>query len=165
MVLLCCALEARADAAKVASTFTIGQRADNFFLETHPKLAPLNTPTDGVFIAGCCQGPKDIPDTVAQASAAASKALSLISRGQVLVEAAIAHVDEERCLGCGQCEEICTFHAPKVISKNGRMVSSVNETLCKGCGACAVVCPSGAMSIRHYKPEQVLSMVEAFTEV
>ena len=164
MVLLCCALEARADAAKVASTFTIGQRADNFFLETHPKLAPVNTPTDGVFIAGCCQGPKDIPDTVAQASAAASKALSLISRGQVLVEAAIAHVDEERCLGCGQCEEICTFHAPKIVSKNGRMISEVNEAICKGCGACAVVCPSGAMSIRHYKPEQVLSMVEAFTE-
>jgi len=165
MVLLCSALEPRSDAAKVASLFTIGQRADGFFLETHPKLAPVNTPTDGVFIAGCCQGPRDIPDTVAQASAAAAKALSLISKGKVTVEAAIAQVDETFCQGCGQCEEICTFHAPKVISKNGVMVSTVNEALCKGCGACAVICPTGAMSIRHFTRQQILSMVEALTEV
>ena len=164
MVILCCALEARSDADQVASLFTLNRRADGFLLETHPKLAPVNTPTDGVFIAGCCVGPRDIPDTVAQGSAAASKALSLISKGKVTLEAAIAHVDETLCLGCGRCEEICTFHAPKVISKDGTMVSSVNESLCKGCGACAVVCPTGAMSVRHYKPEQVLSMVEAFTE-
>ena len=165
MVILCCALEARSDADQVASLFTLNRRADGFLLETHPKLAPVDTPTDGVFIAGCCVGPRDIPDTVAQGSAAASKALSLISKGKVTLEAAIAHVDETLCLGCGRCEEICTFHAPKVVSKDGRMVSEVNEAICKGCGACAVVCPSGAMSIRHYKREQVLSMVEAFTEV
>ena len=164
MVILCAAIEPRADAADVASRFTLSQRADGFFLETHPKLAPVNTPTDGIFIAGCCQAPKDIPDTVAQASGAAAKALSLISRGKVAVEVAIACVDEERCLGCGQCEEICTFHAARVVLKDGKMVSEVTGTLCKGCGTCAVVCPSGAMSIRHYKREQVLSMVEAFTE-
>ncbi len=164
MVILCAALQARSDTAEVASCFTIGQRADGFFLETHPKLAPVNTPTDGVFIAGCCAGPKDIPDTVAQASAAAAKALSLISKGKITLESAIASVDETRCIGCGRCEEICTFHAPKVISKNGVMVSEVNETLCKGCGACAVVCSTGAMSIRHYKPEQILSQVGALME-
>ena len=165
MVILCAALQSRSDAADVASRFTIGQRADGFFLETHPKLAPVNTPTDGVFIAGCCAGPKDIPDTVAQASAAASKALSLISKGKVTTEAAIAHVDETICHGCGRCEETCTFHAPKVISKNGTLVSSVNEALCKGCGACAVVCPTGAMSIWHFSEQQIDSLVDGLLEV
>ena len=165
MVILCAALEARADADKVASLFTLNRRADGFFLERHVKLDPVATPTDGVFIAGCCEGPRDIPDTVAQAEATAAKALSLISKGTITLEAAIADVDETRCQGCGRCEEICTFHAPKVISKNGLMVSELNEILCKGCGACAVVCPTGAMSIRHYKPEQILSQVGALTEV
>jgi heterodisulfide reductase subunit A len=165
MVILCAALEARSDAEKVASTFTLNRRADGFFLERHVKLDPVATPTDGVFIAGCCESPKDIPDTVAQASAAAAKALSLISKGKITLESAIASVDEARCLGCGRCEEICTFHAPKVISKNGVMVSEVNETLCKGCGACAVACPTGAMSIRHFTPEQILAQVGALTEV
>jgi heterodisulfide reductase subunit A len=165
MVILCCAIEPRADAGDMARRFTIGQREDGFFLETHPKLAPINTPTDGVFIAGCCQGPRDIPDTVAQGSAAAAKALALISRGKVIMEAAIATVNENLCRGCGECEKICTFHAPKVISKNGVMVSVVNESLCKGCGACAVRCPSGAMSIRHFTPRQILSMIRALTEV
>lgn len=165
MVILCAAVEARSDAADVASLFTISRRADGFFLETHPKLAPVDTPTDGVYLAGCCQGPRDIPDTVAQASAAASKCLSLISKGKVRVEPAIANVDENLCQGCGQCEEICDFHAPKVISKNGVMVSTVNETLCKGCGACAVACPSGAMSIKHFTRQQILNMVDALTGV
>jgi heterodisulfide reductase subunit A len=164
MVILNPAMTPCKDAEKVASIFNLSQRGDGFFLETHMKLAPVETPTSGVFIAGCCAGPKDIPDTVAQASAAAGKCLSLISKGRVPIDAAIAHVDETRCQGCGQCEETCTFSAPKVISKNGVMVSEVNEALCKGCGACAVVCPTGAISIRHYHKYQVLSMIEAFTE-
>lgn len=165
MVILCAALQARSDASEVASCFTIGQRGDNFFLETHPKLAPVNTATDGVFIAGCCEGPKDIPDTVAQASAAASKALSLISKGKVTTEAAVSHVDETICHGCGRCEEVCTFHAPTIISKNGGLVSSINEALCKGCGACAVVCPTGAVSIRHFNMQEIESLVDGLLEV
>ena len=164
MVILCAALEARSDAAAVASLFSIGQKADNFFLETHPKMAPVSTPTEGVFIAGCCAGPKDIPDTVAQASAAASKALSLISKGTVTTEAAVSHVDETICHGCGRCEEVCTFHAPTIIRKNGTLVSSVNEALCKGCGACAVVCPTGAISIRHFTTKQVESLIDGLLE-
>jgi len=164
MVILCTALEARSDAEQVAKTFVINQRADGFFLERHVKLDPVATPTDGVFIAGCCEGPKDIPDTVAQASAAASKVLSLISRGRITLESAIATIDETRCLGCGRCEEICTFHAPKVVTKNGVMVSEVNEALCKGCGVCAVACPTGAMSIKHFTRQQVTSMVDALME-
>jgi len=165
MVILCAALQPRSDAADVAALFTIGQRGDGFFLETHPKLAPVNTPTDGVFIAGCCEAPRDVPDTVAQASAAAAKALSLISRGKVTTEAAVSYVDESICHGCGRCEEICTFHAPSIIGKDGRLVSNVNEALCKGCGACAVVCPTGAISIRHFNMQEIDSLVEGLLEV
>jgi len=165
MVILCAALQPRSDAADVATLFTIGQRGDGFFLETHPKLAPVNTPTDGVFIAGCCEAPRDVPDTVAQASAAASKALSLISKGTVTTEAAVSYVDESICHGCGRCEEICTFHAPSIIRKDGRLVSNVNEALCKGCGACAVVCPTGAISIRHFNMQEIDSLVDGLLEV
>jgi len=165
MVILCPALEPRFDAEDVAKLFTITRRADGFFLEKHVKLDPVATATDGVFIAGCCEGPKDIPDTVAQASAAAAKALSVISRGRIVIEPIIAWVNETLCHGCGRCEEICDFHAPKVISKNGVRVSSVDEALCKGCGACTVVCPTGAISVRHFTQEQISSMVEALLEV
>jgi len=165
MVILCPALEARSDAEDVAKLFTINRRADGFFMEKHVKLDPVATATDGVFIAGCCEGPKDIPDTVAQASAAAAKALSVISKGRIVIEPTIAQVNEALCQACGRCEEICDFHAPKIISKDGIRVSSVDAALCKGCGACAVVCPTGAMSIRHSTREQINSMVEALLEV
>jgi heterodisulfide reductase subunit A len=118
---------------------------------------------DGIFIAGCCQSPKDITDTVAQGRAAAAGALELIDKGTVTIEAAIAHVDETLCHGCGICEETCEFHAPKVIFKDGRLISTVNETLCKGCGACAVACPVGAMSTRHFTHNEILTMIEALT--
>jgi len=164
MVILCSALEARSDADNVARLFNLNRRADGFFLERHVKLDPVATPTDGVFIAGCCEGPRDIPDTVAQAEATAAKALSLISKGTITLEAAISSVDEAICHGCGRCEEICTFHAPKVTAKNGTLVSSINETLCKGCGACAVVCPTGAISIKHFTKDEILAQVAALTE-
>jgi heterodisulfide reductase subunit A len=165
MVILCPALEPRSDAENVARLFAINRRADGFLMEKHVKLDPVATATEGVFIAGCCEGPKDIPDTVAQASAAAAKALSAISRGRIIIEPIIAHVDEALCQSCGRCEEICDFHAPKIISKDGVRVSSVDAALCKGCGACAIVCPTGAMSVSHFTREQINSMVEALLEV
>jgi len=165
MVILCSALEARSDADKVARLFNINRRADGFLMEKHVKLDPVATATDGVFIAGCCEGPKDIPDTVAQASAAAAKALSVISRGRIMIEPVIAHVNEALCQACGRCEEICDFHAPKIISRDGVRVSSVDAALCKGCGACGVVCPTGAMSVSHFTRGQINSMVEALLEV
>ncbi len=165
MVILCSGLEARSDAEDIAKLFAINRRADGFFLEKHVKLDPVATATDGVFIAGCCEGPKDIPDTVAQASAAAGKALSVISRGRVVIEPTIAHVNEILCQACGRCEEICDFHAPRVISKDGVRVSSVDGALCKGCGACAVVCPTGAMSVSHFTRKQINALVEALLEV
>ncbi|MFO7712252.1 MAG: 2Fe-2S iron-sulfur cluster-binding protein [Dehalococcoidia bacterium] len=164
MVVLCSALEARSDAEDVAKLLTINRRADGFFLERHVKLDPVATPSDGVFICGCCEAPRDIPDTVAQAEATAGKALSLISKGTVTLEAAISTVDESICHGCGRCEEICTFSAPKVVEKDGKLVSSINEALCKGCGSCAVVCPTGAVSIRHFTQDEILAQVAALTE-
>jgi heterodisulfide reductase subunit A2 len=164
MVVLCSALEARSDAENVARLFNLNRRADGFFLERHVKLDPVATPTDGIFIAGCCEAPRDIPDTVAQAEATAAKALSLISKGTVTLEAAVSTVDESICHGCGRCEEVCTFSAPKVTSKDGNLVSSINEALCKGCGSCAVVCPTGAISIRHFTKDEILAQVAALTE-
>jgi heterodisulfide reductase subunit A len=165
MVVLLTALEPRSDAADVARKFVINRRGDGFFLERHVKLDPVATPSEGILIAGCCQGPKDIPDTVAQASAAAARALAMISRGRVTLEAAVSHVDEELCIGCGRCEEVCPFHAPAV-GDHGRPlpVSRINEALCKGCGACAVACPTGAVSVRHFRQEQVTAMIDALAE-
>ncbi|OIP27914.1 MAG: disulfide reductase, partial [Dehalococcoidia bacterium CG2_30_46_9] len=165
MVILCPAMVPRSDAAEIARKFSITQKATGFFLERHPKLEPQATAMDGIFVAGCCQFPKDIPDSVAQGRAAAAGALELIDRGKVTIEAAIAHVDEILCHGCGICEETCEFNAPKVMSKNGRMVSAVNETLCKGCGACAVACPTGAMSIKHFTHDEIFTMVRALAGI
>ncbi|MBE0430635.1 MAG: CoB--CoM heterodisulfide reductase iron-sulfur subunit A family protein [Dehalococcoidia bacterium] len=164
MVILCSALQPRADAENVGKILNINRRADGFFLERHVKLDPVATPTDGIFIAGCCEAPRDIPDTVAQAEATAAKALSLISRGTVTLEAAISTVDESICHGCGRCEEVCPFSAPSIVSKNGVMVSEINEALCKGCGACAVICPTGAVTIKHFTQDEILAQVDALTE-
>ena len=161
MVVLCNALQARSDAEDVAKLFSISRRADGFFMERHVKLDPIATLTDGVFIAGCCQSPKDIPDTVAQAKGAASEVLSLLARGKVEIEPIIAYVDEEVCSGCGLCVEMCPYGALAVISPEG--IVELNRVLCKGCGACAGVCPSGAIILSHFTPRQILDQVEAFT--
>jgi len=161
MVILCTALQARADAEKVAKLLSIGRRADGFFMERHVKLDPIATLTDGIFVAGCCQSPKDIPDTVAQAKGAASEVLSLLAQGKVEIEPIIAFVDEEVCSGCGLCEKMCPYGALSLNSLE--RVMTVNRVLCKGCGACAGTCPSGAILLSHFTPRQVLDEVEALT--
>lgn len=158
MVILSVGLEPRPDADKVARLFNISRSADGFFLEKHPKLDPVATMTDGIFIAGCCQGPKDIPDTVAQASAAAAEALVVISKGKVEIEAATAIVDEKICTGCQACLRICPYSAISYDEKRG--VCRVNEALCKGCGACVASCPSDAISLNHYTNEQIVAQME-----
>ncbi len=158
MVILSVGLEPRPDADKVARLFNISRSADGFFLEKHPKLDPVATMTDGIFIAGCCQGPKDIPDTVAQASAAAAEALVVISKGKVEIEAATAIVDEKICTGCQACLRICPYSAISYDEKKG--VCRVNEALCKGCGACVATCPSDAISLNHYTNEQIVAQME-----
>ena len=165
LVVLATGLVPRKDADQVMRLFTLSPDLDGFFLERHIKLDPIATPTDGVFIAGCCQGPKDIPDTVAQASAAAAKVLALISKGRVTLEAATATVNEPLCHGCGRCEEQCQFHAAKVHRNElGLLTATINEALCKGCGVCAVACPTGAIVTKHFTQQELLSMVDALVE-
>ena len=158
MVVLCTAMEARADAAEVARKFGISVGSDGFFLEEHPKLEPVSTPTAGVFLAGACQGAKDIPDTVAQAKGAASEALALSARGQVEVAPMISGIDPDLCIGCQVCIELCPYSAIAFDENHG--VSVVNEAMCKGCGSCAAYCPSGAAEIRHFTDEQVFAEIE-----
>ena len=158
MVVLCSGLEAHGDAQDVAHTFNISIGKDHFFTEKHPKLDPVATMTDGIFIAGCCQGPKDIPDTVAQASAAAARVLALISKGKVEIEADTAFIDEARCSGCRVCNLLCPYNAISFIEKD--KVSRINEALCKGCGTCVAGCPSGAITHRHFTNEQINAELE-----
>jgi len=159
LVVLAVGMESRSDAAHLSTLFKLPRSADGFFLELHPKLRPVDTAVDGVFLAGCCQGPKDIPDTVAQAKAAASSALIPLLRGTVPVESATAVVDEEWCAGCGMCVEVCPYGAPAL--QPLWSVSRINAVLCKGCGACAVTCPSKAIRLQHFTTEQVLAQVDA----
>ena len=158
MVILSTALEPRRDAEAVSRLFNISRSADGFFLEKHPKLDPVATTTDGIFIAGCAQGPKDIPDTVAQASAAAAEVLAMISQGKVTIEAATAIVDSRICSGCQVCRLVCPFSA--VSFDEEKEVCQVNEALCKGCGACVGGCPCDAVSLSHSTNEQIVAQME-----
>jgi len=158
MVILSCALEPGADVEQLARIFSLSRKADGFFLEKHPKLDPVATMTDGVFVVGCCQSPKDIPDTVAQASAAAARALAMISKGKVEIEAATAVIDEELCSGCRICNELCPYKA--ISFDEEKKISSVNEAMCKGCGVCVAACPSGAITGRHFTTEQIMAEIE-----
>jgi len=158
MVILSCALEPQPDAGAVARLFNISRSSDGFFLEKHPKLDPVATMTDGIFVTGCCQGPKDIPDTVAQASAAAAEVLAMISKGKVEIEAATAVVDERICSGCQACLMMCPYSA--ISFDEEKEVCRVNEALCKGCGACVGGCPSDAISLSHFTNEQILAEME-----
>ncbi|OIP26198.1 MAG: hypothetical protein AUK00_05020 [Dehalococcoidia bacterium CG2_30_46_9] len=158
MVVLCTAIEAQQDVEKVARTFSISRKADGFFLERHPKMDPVATMTDGIYIAGCCQGPKDIPDTVSQASAAAAQVLVLITKGKVELEANTAVIDEAHCSGCLTCNLLCPYSAITFDEK--KKVSSINEALCKGCGVCVAACPSGAITGRHFTTQQIMAEIE-----
>ncbi len=162
LVVLAVGMEPRSDTAALSSLLKLPRSADGFFMECHPKLRPVDTVVDGVFLAGCCQGPKDIPDTIAQAKAAASSALIPLIRGAVQVEAATAVVDVEECAGCGTCVEVCPYGAPALDPYLN--VSVVNAVLCKGCGACASACPSKAIHLQRFTPGQILAQVEALVE-
>jgi len=158
MVVLGTGLAARYDTERVAQVFGISQSADRFFMEAHPKLRPVSTNVDGIFLAGCCQGPKDIPDTVAQASAAAAEAISLSAQGEIEVEPITATIDPDLCAGCKLCIEDCSYSALDFLEAKG--ISMVNEALCKGCGACTAICPSKAARQNHFTQGQVLAEVE-----
>ncbi len=157
LVVLANAIVPGKDAGELAKILKISRSGDGFFLEAHPKLRPLDTFTDGIFIAGCCQSPKDIPDSVAQAVGAAIRASIPLIRGEVEVEPLVASVNENICVGCGTCEAICPFDALSLEAG----VMHVNEVVCKGCGSCGSACPSGAISMRHFKDEQIYAQIEA----
>ncbi len=143
MVVLCNAIEPRNDADTIRRILAISKSPDGFFLERHPKLDPTSTMSDGIYIAGCAQGPKDIPDTVAQAGSAAARILSFISKGEVEIDPVRAWIDETYCSGCRICNNLCPYTAIDFIEE--KKVSRVNDVLCKGCGTCVAACPASAI--------------------
>ncbi len=159
MVILSVGLEPRKDAQQVAHTFKISRSKDGFFLEKHPKLAPVSTAGDGLFIAGSCQGPKDIPDSVAQGAAAAANVLSLIDRKEVELEPTIAVINPESCSGCRICVGLCPYGAIDFEEKENRAM--ITTALCKGCGVCVAACPSAAIEQQNYTNRQLMAEVEA----
>jgi heterodisulfide reductase subunit A len=159
MVILSVGLEPRKDAAQIAHTFRTSRSKDGFFLEKHPKLAPVSTASDGLFIAGSCQSPKDIPDSVAQGAAAAANVLSLIDRKEVELEPTIAVINEESCSGCRICIGLCPYGAIDFDDKANRAV--ITTALCKGCGVCVAACPSAAIEQQNYTNRQLMAEVEA----
>jgi heterodisulfide reductase subunit A len=159
MVVLSTGLEPQSDAAAVASLFGISRSPDGFFAEAHPKLRPVETNTDGVFLAGCAQGPRDVPDTVAHAGAAASMALALLDKGEVTISPTIAKVDEKLCSACKTCLSICPYTA--ITFDVEANVAKINDALCRGCGTCVAACPAGAIQGRHFTDEQIHAQIEA----
>ena len=158
MVILSVALEPRGDIKEVTRLFSLCRSGDGFFLERHPKLAPVASRSDGLFIAGACQGPKDIPDSVAQGGAAAAGALSLIDRGEVMIEPTIAFIDEELCGGCKTCISVCPYKAIQFDEE--KKVSRVEEAVCKGCGICVAACPAGAATQMGFTNRQIEAEIE-----
>jgi heterodisulfide reductase subunit A len=158
MVILCTAMEPRPDSTEVARVFGISQGQDGFFLEEHPKLGPVSTATDGVFLAGTCQGPKDIPDAVSHASGGAAQAIALAARGKVSISPTTSWIDPDVCIGCRVCINLCPYSAIEFDER--RRVSVINEAMCKGCGSCAGYCPSGAAQVKHFNQTQIFNEID-----
>jgi heterodisulfide reductase subunit A len=163
MVILCNAIEPQRDAERVARLFGLSRSPDGFFLERHPKLDPVATSSDGLFVAGCAQGPKDIPDTVAQASAAAARMLATIAKGVVEIDPVRAEINEEYCSGCRVCNALCPYEAIEYLED--RKVSRVNSALCKGCGTCVAACPAGAITGYGFSDSQLQAELEGLLTV
>ncbi len=158
LVILMTAMEARDDAKDIAHAVGISMCGNEFYIERHPKLDPVATTTDGVYIVGCCQGPKDITESITQALAASSRVLGSIAVGQVEVEVTTAKVNEDLCCGCQTCISVCPYTA--ISFDEEKNVSVVNEVLCKGCGTCGSTCPTGAIRCSHYTDQQIMSQIE-----
>jgi heterodisulfide reductase subunit A len=158
MIVLAVGMEPQADAQEVRRLFNMSCGTEGWFLEKHPKLAPVSTFTDGVFIAGCCQGPKDIPDSIAQAGAAAAEAMALIDKGYIEQEPNTAYIVEADCSGCKSCVPLCPYTA--ISFDDARQKAQINEALCKGCGTCVAACPSGSIRQNLFEDEQIFSEIE-----
>jgi heterodisulfide reductase subunit A len=158
MVILSAGLEPRQDAKEVAKLFGIACSADGWYIERHPKLDPVATMTEGIYIAGCVQGPKDIPASVVQGAAAAARVVGKIQQKEIALEPIRATVDMDKCSGCRICNNLCPFSA--ILFHEDKMVSEVNPALCQGCGTCVAACPAGAISGTVFSNEQILSQIE-----
>ena len=170
LVVLAAAIEPDKSARPLATQLTASMDTNDFFTEAHPKLRPVESPTAGVFLSGTCQGPKDIPETVSQASAAAAKVIGLLAKDKLTGNPCVAGSDELMCNGCSSCERVCPYGAITYVDKEFRMpdrttrvrrVASVNEAVCQGCGACTVACPSGAMDLKGFATKQIIAEVDA----
>jgi heterodisulfide reductase subunit A len=165
LVVLAVGLEPSAGAKELGRTLKLSNSPDGFFLESHPKLRPVESGSDGIFLAGCCQGPKDIPDTVAQAGAAAAKAIIPLARGTVKTESMVARVRAEACRACGYCVDACPYDAIELsevqLGRTTKIAATVNEVLCKSCGACSAVCLSGAIQQAGFTDDQLLAVISA----
>lgn len=170
MVVLAAAIEPDKSARPLATMLTASMDTNDFFTEAHPKLRPVESPTAGIFLSGACQGPKDIPETVAQASAAAAKVIGLLSKDKMVCNPCTAQPDELMCNGCSSCEKVCPYGAITYIDKPFRgpnrttlirRVAQVNPAVCQGCGACTVACPSGAMDLKGFSNQQIMAEVDA----
>ncbi len=169
MVVLATAIEPDPTARSIGTMLTASMDTNDFFTEAHPKLRPVESPTAGVFLSGVCQGPKDIPETVAQASAAAAKVIGLLAKDSLTCNPCVAHSNELVCNGCGQCENVCPYGAISYVEKEVRgpevravrRIAVVNEAVCQGCGACTVTCPSTAMDLKGFSNKQIMSEVDA----
>lgn len=164
LVVLVPAMVPRVGAIEFARLLHLTLSGDGFFLEAHPKLRPVDTFVNGIFIAGCCQGPKDIQDTVSQASAAASRAATILSQNELEIDPLIAFVDDDLCSGCSICVSVCPYNAIERVeeTKDGKTVihAKINEGLCQGCGTCVSACPSSAIQQRGFKDKQLLPMID-----
>ena len=170
LVVLAAAIEPDKSARPLATMLTASMDTNDFFTEAHPKLRPVESPTAGVFLSGACQGPKDIPETVSQAGAAASKVIGLLAKDKLTGNPCVAHSNELMCNGCSSCERVCPYGAITYVDKEFRMpdrttlmrrVAQVNPAVCQGCGACTVACPSGAMDLRGFSGAQIIAEVDA----
>jgi heterodisulfide reductase subunit A len=158
MVILMTGMEAHANAKEIAHSVGISMDGNAFYIEKHPKLDPVATTTNGVYIVGGCQGPKDIPDSISQARAAAARIMGIMAKGSVTVEVTTACVNEDVCCGCQTCIKVCPYTA--ISFNDEKRVSVVNEILCKGCGTCGSACPTGAIRSRHFTDQQIISEIE-----
>jgi len=162
LVVLSVGIEPRADSSVIQRLLTLSKTSDGFFMEAHPKLKPVDTPTGGVFLAGCAEGPKDIKDSVTQASAAAGRAGILMAKGSVTVEAITSRIDLAKCIGCGLCTKVCPYNAITVNKETKK--AEVIEAACAGCGTCGAECPFGAIEMRHFTDEQINEQIDAATK-
>ena len=170
LVVLAAAIEPNPSVRNIATMVTASIDTNNFLTEAHAKLRPVESPTAGIFLSGVCQGPKDIPETVSQASACAAKVIGLLAKDKLKCNACVSHSDEMLCTGCSVCANVCPYGAITYVDKEFRLgggktekrrVAVVNDAVCQGCGACTVACPSGAMDLKGFSNKQIMAEVDA----